>query len=70
MNFKQQLLVLLFVGTFFTTNAQSNIAKNAFQKQDIALLDILFKDTIPYSFNLARASTVLALIRSNSDILR
>ena len=57
MNFKQQLLVLLFVGTFFTTNAQSNIAKNAFQKQDIALLDILFKDTI-HSLQLQLSSSI------------
>lgn len=46
MNFKQHLILLLFVFAFTTSNAQTSIAKNALQKQDIALLDILFKDTI------------------------
>jgi hypothetical protein len=57
MNFKQQLFLLFFIGTFFTTNAQSNIAKNVFQKQDIALLDILFKDTI-HSLQLQLSSSI------------
>lgn len=46
MYFKQHLILLLFVLTILTSNAQTSIAKNALQKQDIALLDILFKDTI------------------------
>jgi hypothetical protein len=46
MNFKHHLILFLFVFTLLTSKAQSSIAKNALQKQDIALLDILFKDTI------------------------
>lgn len=57
MNFKQQLLVLLFVGTILTSHAQTSIAKKAFQKQDIALLDILFKDTI-HSLQLQLSSSI------------
>jgi hypothetical protein len=57
MYFKQHLFILLFVCTLLTTNAQTNIAKNAFQKQDIALLDILFKDTV-HSLHLQLNSSI------------
>ncbi len=45
MRFKQYLILLLLGAALNHANAQIKIASTAFQKQDIALLDILFKDS-------------------------
>lgn len=45
MGFKRFLIFLLVGAAFNQANAQSKNGSTKFQKQDIALLDILFKDS-------------------------
>ncbi len=42
---KQYLTLLLFATALITTNAQQKKENNLFKKQDVALLDLLFKDS-------------------------